>query len=106
MNPNVREVTVEQLDAARSTGTKVIDVRSPQEYAQGHVPGAVNVPLEELLAAPASAAPDGAHVVCQSGRRSAEAVHALQQAGVAALSVTGGTAAWIDSGRETEGGKQ
>lgn len=106
MHPHVREVNLDELDAARSTGTKVIDVRSPQEYAQGHVPGAVNVPLEELLTAPASAAPDGAHVVCRSGRRSAEAVLALQQAGVAAVSVAGGTAAWIESGREIEGGTQ
>lgn len=104
MSGTVREVTVEELEAAQELGgVQVIDVRSPEEYAKGHVPGAVNMPLEELFAAPAASAPDGAYVVCQSGRRSAEAVRALEAAGVSALSVAGGTAAWSDSGRRTEG---
>jgi len=66
----------------------------------------VNVPLEALLASPTSVVAEGAHVVCQSGRRSAEAVHALQQAGVPVVSVAGGTAAWIDPRRKIEGGTQ
>ncbi|MFR9676518.1 rhodanese-like domain-containing protein [Streptomyces sp. TR06-5] len=106
MRHTVREVTVEELDAARGAGAQVLDVRSPQEFAEGHVPGAVNVPLEDLLAAPAASAEEGAHVVCRSGRRSAEAVGALAAAGVNAVSVAGGTVAWIDSGREIEGGEQ
>jgi rhodanese-related sulfurtransferase len=106
MSSTVREVTVEELAAARERGARVLDVRSPQEYARGHVPGAVNVPLEELLAAPASAGSDGVHVVCQSGRRSLEAARALEQAGVTAVSVAGGTSAWAESGRGVEGGEQ
>lgn len=97
MNSTVREVTVEELTAARERGVRVLDTRSPQEYAP---------PLEELLADPASAGSDGVHVVCQSGRRSLEAVRALEKAGVTAVSVTGGTSAWTESGREVEGGKQ
>ncbi len=104
MSRTVREVTVAELAAARERGVRVLDVRSPQEYAQGHVPGAVNVPLDELLTAPAAAGTDGVHVVCQSGRRSAEAVRALEEAGVAAVSVAGGTSAWIEAGRGIEGG--
>lgn len=104
MSRTVREVSVEELAAARESGARVLDVRSPQEYARGHVPGAVNVPLEGLLAAPASVGTDGVHLVCQSGRRSAEAVRALEEAGVAAVSVAGGTSAWIESGRDVEGG--
>lgn len=102
----VHEVTVEELAEARERGVRVLDVRSQQEYLQGHVPGAVNVPLEELLAAPTAAGADGAHVVCQSGRRSLEAARALEEAGVAAASVAGGTSAWIESGRSVEGGEQ
>ncbi|EST35261.1 hypothetical protein N566_17770 [Streptomycetaceae bacterium MP113-05] len=106
MDHTVHEVTVEELAASREGGVTVLDVRSPQEYAQGHVPGAVNVTLEELLSAPAAAGTDGVHVVCQSGHRSAEAVRALQEAGVTAVSVAGGTSAWIESGRDVEGGEQ
>lgn len=101
----VHEVTVEELAEARERGVRVLDVRSRQEYLQGHIPRAVNVPLEELQAAPAAEA-DGVHVVCQSGRRSLEAARALEEAGVAAVSVAGGTSAWIESGRSVEGGEQ
>ncbi|MFC4494688.1 rhodanese-like domain-containing protein [Streptomyces ovatisporus] len=105
MTRTVREVTVEELEAQRNLGdVQVIDVRSPEEYATGHVPGAVNMPFEDLLAAPAASARAGAHVVCHSGRRSAEAVRALGEAGIPAVSVAGGTAAWIESGRKIEGG--
>lgn len=100
----VRKVTVEEPAAAQERGARVLDVRSPQEYAQGHVPGAVNVPLDEPAAAPAAAGTDGVHVVCQSGRRGAEAVRALQEAGVTAVSVAGRTSAWIEAGRGIEGG--
>ena len=103
MGRTVREVTVEEPAAARASGAKVLDVHSPQEYAQGHVPGAVNAPLEELSAAPATAGTAGVHVVCPSGRRSAEAVRALEEAGVAAVPVAGGTSAWSESARDVEG---
>ncbi|MGJ7908629.1 rhodanese-like domain-containing protein [Actinopolyspora sp. H202] len=97
------EVTVEDLATARDAGAEVLDVRSPEEYAQGHVPGARNVPLEQLLRTPGEF-PHGVQVVCQSGGRSLRAAHALREAGVNAVSVSGGTAAWIESGRDTEGG--
>ncbi|ASU80795.1 rhodanese-like domain-containing protein [Actinopolyspora erythraea] len=99
------EVTVEDLAAARDAGAEVLDVRSPEEYARGHVPGARNIPLEQVLRAPGEF-PDGVRVVCQSGGRSLRAAQALREAGVDAVSVSGGTAAWVESGRNTEGGAQ
>lgn len=106
MSEETPEVTVEELARARTEGVEVLDVRSAEEYAQGHVPGAVNVPLEDVLAAPAQSAADGVHVICRSGGRSLKAAKALNAAGVRAVSVSGGTSAWIDSGREVEGGVQ
>ena len=44
------------------------------------------------------------HVVCQAGGRSAQAAQLLIAAGIDARSVTGGTAAWIGSGRPTQTG--
>lgn len=49
----VREVDVEQFAATRREDVAVVDVRSPEEFVSGHVPGAVNVPLERVVADPA-----------------------------------------------------
>ncbi|MGY3337562.1 rhodanese-related sulfurtransferase [Streptomyces filamentosus] len=69
------------LDAAaardRLPGLTVVDVRTPAEYASGHVPGAHNVPLDALARAvpalKAAAARGELLLVCQSGNRSATA---------------------------------
>jgi len=62
----------------------VLDVRTPAEFAEGHVPGAVNIPHTEL--APRVAELDGARerdvvVYCRTGRRSALALEVLEGAG-------------------------
>ncbi len=44
------EATIEQLKQARTEGAMVIDVRDPDEYAEGHVPGARSLPLSDLPA--------------------------------------------------------
>ncbi len=62
----------------------ILDVRTPAEYAAGHLPGARNVPHTELAAriAELDAARDSDIVVyCRSGNRTAQALTVLQQAG-------------------------
>lgn len=96
------EETVDEL-ANLAPGHALIDVRSAEDYAAGHVPGAVNVPFDDVLADPARTYGDGpVHVVCQSGRRSMKAATAMSEAGVPAVSVAGGTSAWVESGRAVE----
>lgn len=66
--------------------TVVIDVRTPSEYAGGHLNGALNIDLQsaEFGSAIADLDPDGEYVVyCQSGNRSAQAVAAMEQIGLA-----------------------
>lgn len=80
----------------------VVDVRTPGEYASGHVPGALNVPLDRLgRAVPElreAAARGGLLVVCQSGGRSADACARLAAHGVAAIDLAGGTSGWAARG--------
>jgi len=67
------------------TGSIVIDVRSPEEFAAGHLEGAVNLNVEDgtLLAALPSLDPSAAYIVyCRSGRRSAIAVDQMRIAGL------------------------
>ena len=78
----------------------VLDVRNPDEYVAGHVSGAVLIPLGELAARVSEVpAGDPLYVICAVGGRSLTAAQALDRAGYSAVSVAGGTKAWIKSGR-------
>lgn len=97
----MRHITVDELSVRPDL--PVIDVREPDEYAAGHVPGARNVPLGTVRGRAAELATSGAlAVICRSGGRSAQAVEVLAAAGVDVVDVDGGTAAWAASGREIE----
>ena len=89
--------------ALAAPGTTVIDVRTPAEFAQGHLPGAVNVDVSAPDFASRIAALDHAGsyaVYCHSGNRSAAAVAAMTGAGFTHVyHLAGGIGAWADSGR-------
>ncbi|MGI8521921.1 MAG: rhodanese-like domain-containing protein [Nocardioides sp.] len=98
------EIDVEELAAARESSV-LVDVREPAEYAAGHVPGAVPIPMSELadrMDEIDKASP--VFVICASGNRSAAMTDLLRAAGFDAVSVAGGTTAWEHSGRPLEGG--
>jgi rhodanese-related sulfurtransferase len=77
----------------------IIDVRSPGEYAAGHVPGAINIPMEQVEARTNDLRPGlPVVVVCQSGRRAGIACTLLQNQRPDARVLDGGTAAWQAGG--------
>ena len=88
---------------AEHPDTRVIDVRTPAEFAERHIPGSYNVPLPELAEhrtelRAASSSP--VVLVCQSGRRAAQAEGKLADAGLSSVHVLdGGVAAWEAAGR-------
>jgi rhodanese-related sulfurtransferase len=95
----VPEVDVTSLARALETGAPLVDVRTADEYAGGHVPGAVLVPLHELGERHAELPTDEeVFVICHVGGRSAAAVAALNRAGYRTVNVAGGTAAWVEAG--------
>lgn len=72
------------LDLMEEGKVQVIDVRSPEEYAQGHVEGAVNFPVEEIIKDPAVVTlskDQPIAVYCRTGVRSGEAFKVLQEFG-------------------------
>ncbi|MBK6348379.1 MAG: rhodanese-like domain-containing protein [Steroidobacteraceae bacterium] len=79
----------------------VLDVRTPQEYAEGHVPGAVNVPYDQLASRLAQVPKDKDVVLyCKSGRRAGIAADVLAANGYTRLShLEGDMPAWIEKGR-------
>jgi rhodanese-related sulfurtransferase len=85
-------------DALRRNECFVVDVREPQEYASGHVPGAINQPLSRF---DPKQLPAGKPVVliCQAGGRSAKALSQARSAGRDDLRhYAGGTAGWRGEG--------
>jgi rhodanese-related sulfurtransferase len=92
-------VSIQDLRAALDSGATVIDVREPEEYATGHVPGARLVPLATVPQhVPDLPTDEPVFVICQVGGRSAHAAHYLSQRGIDARSVDGGTGDWIAAG--------
>lgn len=74
----------------------IVDVRRPDEFAQGHIDGAILMPLDNLAATYSSLPKKGKLIVyCRSGHRSAEAVQFLLAHGYTnAVSMNGGYLAW------------
>lgn len=104
-DPDPREIS--SSDAAQAyeeQDTTFVDVREPDEWAEGHMPGAMHIPLGDL-ARRAHEIPDGAKVitVCRSGVRSLDAVDILRRAGRNEVkSMAGGMIEWTKSGRSVE----
>ena len=82
----------------------VLDVRSPEEYASGHVPGAVNIPYDQIASRIAEVPKDQDVVLyCKSGRRAGIAAEVLAGQGYTRLQhLEGDIVAWVEKGRPVE----
>jgi rhodanese-related sulfurtransferase len=113
----IEEIDSEHLRALQADGVPVIDVREPEEFAAGRVPGAVNIPrgmLEfQVDGHPALNFRTDPHLshrrepvilYCRTGGRSALAAEALRRLGFdRPLSLAGGYTQWLDTGGAVEG---
>jgi rhodanese-related sulfurtransferase/transcriptional regulator with XRE-family HTH domain len=82
----------------------LVDVREPREWATGHLPGARNVPLEQLRADPEGSLPhDKVLLVCAKGTRSQVAAQIAERRGLVEIySLSGGTKSWAQAGLPIE----
>ena len=107
---NGAQLGLEEFAAAlKRDGTTLVDVRTPQEYAEGHVPGAVNIDLQSPQFADdlATLDPAGTYAVyCRSGNRSAVAVEQMTAMGfTSAYDLAGGFVDWQEAGGEVATGE-
>ncbi len=103
--PDVPEIDVAELAQARTGGAPLIDVRQPDEWEEFRAPGAVLIPLGELLERIDEVPTEGTvYVICRTGARSAKAVAYLRSLGIDAVNVAGGTLAWHDAGLPIDSG--
>ena len=75
----------------------VLDVRTPEEYAEAHIPGAINVPNEEIGEEPIAELPGKDQIIlvyCRSGNRSKEAAQKLADQGYTNVVEFGGINDW------------
>ncbi|WP_419998513.1 FAD-dependent oxidoreductase [Streptomyces boninensis] len=95
MNGTARAVQWHEVgDEGAASGAAVIDVRTPAEHARGAIPGAVNIPLDELRARAAELPPGDLIVHCQVGLRGHNAQRLLAGLGRESANLDGGYATW------------
>ena len=83
-------------DYRKTAGAILVDVRTPQEYREGHIPGSKNVPLQQLdkVVSVAENKDTELFVYCYSGARSRQAASALRQMGYTNVQNIGGITAY------------
>ena len=99
--PSMTAAALVEHQAKHADHLFVLDVRSPEEFSEGHVPGAVNVPYDQIAARIAEV-PKNKDVVlyCRSGRRAGIAAEVLAANGYSRLShLEGDMPGWIAQGR-------
>jgi len=77
---------------------QLIDVRSTSEFAAGHVPGAINIPMDQVDARLPDLGRSSLLLICHSGHRANLVANRLRAGGKAVCVVEGGTQAWKDAG--------
>jgi len=102
--PFTRVSVAEAKEKIDNEDVQIIDVRTPGEYAGGHVPGAINIPHMSVVSRKDELASDKELVmICQMGQRSALACEFAASMGFKELyNVEGGTEAWIKAGYQVE----
>jgi len=100
MSPEVREIDIEGLES-RLPEAILLDIREPEEYAHGHIPGAANLPQADLASRLVEIPRNRPLILaCERGTRSYRAAQFLIQTGVdQVVSLQGGTAAWRAAGK-------
>jgi phage shock protein E len=95
-----QRITPQQYQTGYATRDHLlVDVRTPEEFATGHIPGAVNIALQSLPQHMATLPHDQPIVLyCRSGARSREAVNILTQSGFNDIHDLGGITEWRNQG--------
>lgn len=93
----VQTVQWSEVDEYRANGAQLVDVRTRDEFARGSVPGAVNIPVDEIRERVDELDASGIVVICQVGQRGHTATLLLNELGFEAKNLDGGYKTWSSS---------
>ena len=93
-----RTITADEL-AVTWPAAVVVDVRSREEYAIAHIPGSLNIPLDDISSRLKDLPNTTLHLLCGSGKRSSQAAQILADHGYETVNVAGGITEWYRNGR-------
>jgi len=94
-----RSISVSELRNKAPLEVQLVDVRTPSEFAVGHIPGAVNIPMDQIEARLRDLCPNYPLVlICQAGTRARITADRLSDREREIAVLEGGTKAWIQSG--------
>ena len=95
------KITLNQLDELIHSNTKpqLIDVRNPSEFAAAHIPGAINIPMDQIESRLSDLHDDEVVLVCQSGKRASMTCEMIQQHHPKLRVLDGGTSGWQEAQR-------
>ena len=84
------------MEFQRTSGAVLLDVRTPEEYRSGHIPGSRNIPLQTIdrVSTIVENKDMTLYIYCQSGARSRQAAGMLKQMGYTNVNNIGGIAAY------------
>ncbi len=103
---NVSNIGQQELLLADSNNVAIIDVRTPEEFQQGHVPNALNVPLSKIIGDPTVLTFSKEKIIvlyCRSGYRAGKAAEALEEDGYQNLRhLEGDMQGWLKAGLSIE----
>ena len=91
-------LTVAALHSQAPAHAQMVDVRSPSEFAAGHIPGAVNIPMDQIESRLADLSAGPIVLICQMGKRARLTADLLGPCGLDLTVLEGGTSAWIQAG--------
>ncbi len=95
MSPSI---TVADLRSQPPAQAQLIDVRSPSEFASGHIAGAINIPTDQIESRLADLSPGPIVLICQMGKRARMTANLLEPCQRQIAVLEGGTTAWIQAG--------
>ena len=109
MSSQFSEISITEFADLFNEQVFLIDVRETDEYLDGHVPGAIHIPLNEVPnRVEEFRNPQGGatYVICKAGGRSESACDYLAQTSLHVINIAGGTMGWIMQGHDVVEGSQ
>lgn len=91
-----RTVQWDEVEGLMSNGMALVDVRSPREFTDGHIPGSINIPVDDIRER-VGEIPTPCLVTCQVGQRGHTATTLLRELGIDAANLDGGYKTWSNS---------